>query len=89
MQTRVPLYKRLQTNIMPISELVIGTLRPDVAQEGLSHIRKNQPSIFNALPGSLSNRVGHVIKHNGKDISSEYKPVLALGTSISKHVDSN
>lgn len=65
---------------MPISELVLGTLRPDVAQEGLSHIRKNQPGIFSTVEGSLSNNVGQVLKHNGKDISSEYKPILALGT---------
>ncbi|KAK7192085.1 hypothetical protein PSPO01_01657 [Paraphaeosphaeria sporulosa] len=64
---------------MPISELVLGTLRPEVAQEGLSHIRKNQPGIFSTVEGSLSNSVGHVIKHNGKDTFSEYTPILALG----------
>ncbi|KAL5386928.1 hypothetical protein DPSP01_003944 [Paraphaeosphaeria sporulosa] len=63
---------------MPISELVLGTLRPEVAQEGLSHIRKNQPGIFSTVEGSLSNSVGHVIKHNGKDTFSEYTPILAL-----------
>ncbi|KAF2438419.1 hypothetical protein P171DRAFT_491090 [Karstenula rhodostoma CBS 690.94] len=63
---------------MPISELVLAALRPNVAQEGLSQIRKNQPGIFSTVEGSLSNNIGHVLKHNGKDISSEYKPILAL-----------
>ncbi|KAF9736866.1 hypothetical protein PMIN06_004382 [Paraphaeosphaeria minitans] len=63
---------------MPVSELVLGTLRPDVAQEGLFHIRKNQPGILSSVEGTLSNNVSHVLKHNGNDISSEYKPILAL-----------
>lgn len=70
---------KLLQRAMPISEFVIGTLRPDVAQEGLSHIRQNQPKIFSTVPGSLSNNVGQIIKHNGKDVTSAYKPILALG----------
>ncbi|KAJ4290476.1 hypothetical protein N0V90_010693 [Kalmusia sp. IMI 367209] len=63
---------------MPISELVIGSLRPDVAQKGLVAIRTSVPKVFSTVPGSLSNHVGHIIKLNGKDVSSEYKPILGL-----------
>lgn len=64
---------------MTISELVIGALRPDVAQEGHQAIRTGVPKIFSEVPGCLSNNLGHVIKHNGKDVSVEYSPLLALG----------
>lgn len=66
---------------MVISELVIGSLRREVAKEGLAHIRANQSKIFNSVPGNLSTHVAHVTKFNGQDVSSEYKPILGLGES--------
>jgi hypothetical protein len=67
---------------MPTSELVIGALRPDVAREGLAHIRKDVPPIFNKVQGLLSNHIAHVVKFNGEDVSSEYKPILTLGKQM-------
>lgn len=67
---------------MPTSEFVIGTFRPDVAMQGVAHLRTDMPKIFDKVPGSLSNHVANVIKLNGKDISSEHKPILGLGGSF-------
>lgn len=62
--------------IMPITEIVIGSLKPEVAKEGLAALRTG--NFFN-VAGPLSNYVGHIIRHNGKDIESEYRPLLAIG----------
>ncbi|KAK3213636.1 hypothetical protein GRF29_28g522045 [Pseudopithomyces chartarum] len=73
---------------MPTSELVIGALRPDVAKQGLAHIRKDVPPIFNKVQGLLSNHIAHVVKFNGEDVSSEYKPILTLEWDNPSHFHS-
>jgi hypothetical protein len=64
---------------MPITELVFSVFRPEVAKEGLAVIKKSVPKHFGGLPGILLQRVGHIIKDNGNDASSEHRAVLGIG----------
>lgn len=66
---------------MPLSELVFGALRPEIAKEGFAHIRTKSPRIFEQVSGNLSYHVAQIVRHNEKDISSEHKPVLGIGES--------
>ncbi|KAF2713388.1 hypothetical protein K504DRAFT_530379 [Pleomassaria siparia CBS 279.74] len=62
----------------PITELVIGAFRPEVAKEGLALMRSSVPKYFHPLPGILLQRVGHMVEHNGEDISGEYRSLLFI-----------
>lgn len=75
---------------MPISEFIIATLKSPVAKAALTHIRTASPPIFSAVKGSLHSSSGHILTHNGQDISSEHKPLLALGNAphTRQHPDS-
>lgn len=71
--------KVLLTTKMPITELISTVFRPEVAKEGFAAITTSVPKHFSGLPGILFQRVGHIIKHNGNDVSSEYRGILGIG----------
>jgi hypothetical protein len=64
---------------MPITELVFSVFRPEVAKEAFATITTSVPKYLGGLPGILSPRVGHIITHNGNDISSEHRAILGIG----------
>jgi len=64
---------------MPITELVFSVFRPEVAKEGFAALTTSVPKYISGLPGNLLSRVGHIIKHNGNDVSSEHRAVLGIG----------
>lgn len=64
---------------MPITELVFSAFRPEVAKEGFAALTTSVPKHLGGLPGILLHRVGHIIKHNGNDISSEHRGLLGIG----------
>jgi hypothetical protein len=64
---------------MPITELVIPILKPELAKEA-------QGAIYDGVKGMsggpIFRSVGHMLRDNGKDVSEEYRAILGLGKTI-------
>ncbi|KAF2192864.1 hypothetical protein K469DRAFT_279748 [Zopfia rhizophila CBS 207.26] len=62
---------------MPITEFVLPFFKPEIAKEGLATLRVASKA-FDGSTGLLYRQIGHVLRLNGVDISSNYRPVVGL-----------
>ncbi|KAF2738593.1 hypothetical protein EJ04DRAFT_586010 [Polyplosphaeria fusca] len=62
---------------MPITEFVFPILKPETAQEALSAVYRESKPFLN-FTGIQYRRVGHILRHNADDISSQYRFILNL-----------
>ncbi|KAF2114955.1 hypothetical protein BDV96DRAFT_576202 [Lophiotrema nucula] len=61
---------------MSTTELVFSNLKPGVTQQLIAALR-GSPA-FQNIPGNLYKRIGHVVRHNGEDVTSQERIVLGL-----------
>jgi hypothetical protein len=66
---------------MPITELVFPVYKPGGALAAQSVVRTALLSVLDSTPGTLCFNIGHVLRHNGKDISLEHRSFLGIGQS--------
>ncbi|KAF1998473.1 hypothetical protein P154DRAFT_247738 [Amniculicola lignicola CBS 123094] len=66
---------------MPNTELVFSAFKPDVAKQGFAAVQSTI-KIFESVPGCLSAKIGHVLRYQGRDVRTEYRGVLAIGTLL-------
>jgi hypothetical protein len=65
---------------MSITEIVFFHFKPEVAQEAFHTVSENTKA-FDKAGGVLLRRYGHVLRHNGTDVSHEYRASLWIGKS--------
>lgn len=66
---------------MTITELVFPSFKPETAKEALPVFR-DAAKVFDGVSGLLTRNVGHIIRHNGEDISQEHRSVLSIGEPL-------
>ncbi|PVI02572.1 hypothetical protein DM02DRAFT_670426 [Periconia macrospinosa] len=63
---------------MPITEFVFPFFKPELAKEAHAAAKTAFKHTFSKEPGVLHHGLGYITRHNGKDITHEYRSVLSI-----------
>ncbi|KAF2648007.1 hypothetical protein K491DRAFT_784364 [Lophiostoma macrostomum CBS 122681] len=62
---------------MPITELIFPAFKPADALAARS-VARTALSVLDNTPGALFHRVGHLLRHNGEDVSAQQRSVVGV-----------